>query len=265
MLKNLIYLLAALLLAIYFVLALRIFPQCRQETICQQINISISGDDRAAKMLSSEAIKKQINSIDSLPLHKPFLMFDAFRVESQLKMRNALVDGCDIFHTLDGSLHINIHRTIPLFMLLTPKGSYYVTQQGTKIACGNDRAVLPIPVVYGEVGDVNAEKTLTQMVKHVAQDSLWSTLFTDFYIDAEGNLYLSGPIKGCNVLFGKKRELFAEQLACLRVFIAKGLPKFGWDAFKQLSLIVPGQVIATPSEHYHTEDLETKTEIPKTQ
>lgn len=251
MLRKILLAIAAPLLVAYLVFVCFFFPEKAGAVVYRGIKIDIEGGARAAEILGEEDIKAQINAIDSLPIDRAISGYDTHAVERALRKNNALIEEGQLYFTPSGVLRVNVRRRVPLFLLLTPEGSYYVANKGEIIPCqSREKQVLLMPVVYGAITRDAAKTGLYRAVELVTQDSLWSTLFTDFYVDEKQNLFLSGPVVGCEVLFGKDLEAFPEQLERLHIFVDRAIPKFGWSAFQRLSLIVPGQVIATPTEEY---------------
>lgn len=251
--KRVILFCVALILASYLVAVAVYAPRFAKPPICKKVQVTFSGDARAAVVLGEKEVLAMMNGIDSLPIGKPVNSYNTYRVERKLAQRSALIDHCNIYFAPNGKMNVQIRRRVPLFALLANDNKmYYVTRKREAIAIdsGNNKQVLPVPILYGNVSVDDAKSKLFDNIKTVSNDAMWSTLFTDFYVDKDHNLVASGPLVSCRVAFGNNPALFNEQLKHLKLFINHAIPKFGWPAFESLSLIIPNQVIATCSQRY---------------
>lgn len=250
-----IFFIFSLLLACYLLMVAFYFPSLGEETECSEVEVWITSDEKSKSLISKEQLLQEINAIDSLPIGREIVRFNAQKVEEQLLSINALVSQCQLFFRPNGTLVLSVHTQYPQFLLQTRKGVYFITARRKAISTTQANAIaVPLPVVYGDIdypapnSPASEEKIemLFDAVDYVLKHPKWGKYFSDFYVDHTQNLFISGAVAGFVAEIGRDWTKIPKQLDNLDLFLSRVEPKFGCNAFSKLSLIVPGKVIATP-------------------
>lgn len=262
MLRYIYHIIGTLLVAGYLVAFGLVLPKrFQQEVLCTGIEVNIETDEGTQKLISKEQLLAQIRLIDSLPVGKPIGSFKGLLVEKELKNRNAIISKSNLFFRPDGQLQVNVHTQLPLFLLFSGGDAYYVSKNHRKVSASKTIAVdTALPVLYGQIPGEQEKPTTEQeqkkiqtnrkqlfnIIHYVTQHDKWYGLLTDFYVDANNNLFISGQKLSYTLELGSDWSRIDEQLAELRLFLEHVEPKFGNEAFVRLSLAIPGRVVATP-------------------
>lgn len=259
--KKLLFVALAFLLVVYLFWVNLLFPLKEKAPLCQEVEVNIEGSEKSCSLLTAEQVIAEINAIDSIPLKKSITGFNLHHIEQQISRSNALIERCNLYFRSNGTLCVNIHTELPLFILVVDNKSYFVNRKFQLTSTNQANALaIPLPVVYGNIPNYPPnngspkdnlkaklrQQELFEAISYIINHPKWGYFFSDYYIDASQNLYLSGAVAGYVVEIGRTWTNIKQQLNNLDLFLTHAEPKFGPNAFTKLNLVVPGEVIATP-------------------
>lgn len=194
--------------------------------------------------ISREDVQRELEYM--LPAHKNFKLdsISIYQIEKKLQT-NGLFDRVNVYYTRGGTLHAHITPATPLFLVVEPERSYYVTSTKRLIAAQTaGKYAQPLLVVYGDVDKNMATGSLFELCSLIAQDPYWQHFFTSLYVTSNGYVIADTQYKHCSVNFGEPVD-WAYKLWQLRLFIQRVIPKFSWSSFSQISIQYPDRITVT--------------------
>lgn len=172
------------------------------------------------------------------------------------------VASAQVYHDLDGALHVNVRQRQPVVRVLNADGtSFYIDQEGWTMPLDADYAAR-VPVATGwlqEPGAVNgvynvhaddslAGATRSDDIHRLAlflhRDPLWRALIDQIVVTADGEFELVPTVGNNRILLGDGSGL-EQRFAKLRLFYAEGMPKADWRRYARIDLRFNDQVVCT--------------------
>ena len=193
---------------------------------------------------------------------EPVLNIDKQMLEEQFDAMPS-VKKSEVYHSLNGVLHVNITQRTPLVRVYTPTGSFYLDNEGyvmplsTKYTARVPIANGFIAITYDSVSgknfadfntytDVNpqAKKLVEayQLSKKFKEVDLWNAQFKQFYFLPNGDIELV-PAVGNHVILIDGVENLDESLTKLMILYKEGLNKTGWNDYKVINLKYKDQIV----------------------
>lgn len=173
------------------------------------------------------------------------------------------VASADVYHTLDGVLHIRVAKREPIVRVINADGSgFYIDREGwtMPLSAGYTARVL---VVTGQLAEpfataapvnVNAIpdsvshqvrcKSILAMARTLDADPLWNAMFEQVVMDADGDMELIARVGPPRVRIGDGSNL-EQRLNKLRTFYTRGIPQTDWRRYRMIDLRFNDQVVCT--------------------
>ena len=182
--------------------------------------------------------------------------------------------GCvahaDVYHTMDGTLHVKVRQREPIVRVINADGSgYYIDRDGwtMPLSTGHSARVL---VVTGAVEEPFAtlppmdlmalddslrtsahSDEMYHLASVIADDPLWNALFDHAQMNADGGFDLFPRIGGQRVKVGRidgTGMLLTSRLNKLRIFYEQAMPKSDWRLYSTIDTRFADQVVCTRRE-----------------
>ncbi|HRT54178.1 MAG TPA: hypothetical protein P5291_08845, partial [Flavobacteriales bacterium] len=214
-----------------------------------------------------------LNSTDAV-IGAPIGMVDLAAIEAGLR-RIGCVAHADVFHTLDGTLHVKVRQREPIVRVINADGSgFYIDSEGWTMPL-SDAHSARVLVVTGAVTEpfaalpptdlVGMEDSLRtsahsdeiyQLAKVITADPLWNALFDHAQLNADASFDLFPRIGGQRVKVGRMSAgaddnakdgaaLLTSRLAKLRIFYEQVMPRSDWRLYSTIDTRFADQVICT--------------------
>lgn len=186
---------------------------------------------------------------------------DITAMEERLKSIPS-VASAEVYHTLDGKLHVRVKQRVPVVRVINLDGSsFYIDKEGWTMPL-SDKYTARVLVVSGQLhepgakygvypvyaGDSIESASLSDEIHRLAMfigaDSLWNALIDQVVVDAQGEFELIPRVGMQRVLIGDGSAL-NERFEKLRIFYEKGIPKADWRRYTRIDLRFADQVVCT--------------------
>lgn len=211
--------------------------------------------------IDENAVREQVLAHANGVIGDPINHVDLVAIEQEL-CNTASVAKADVYHTLDGVLHVNVTQRRPIVRVLNADGSgFYIDDEGFTMPLSKDytaRVLVATGVLFepftssvtdlGALGDslaaITRSRGLYTVATTIANDPFWTALIDQAYVDANGQIELIARIGGQRVRVGDGTEL-KPNLAKLKAFYDQGIPQTDWRRYSVIDTRFAGQVVCT--------------------
>lgn len=173
------------------------------------------------------------------------------------------VASADVYHTLDGVLHVRVERREPIVRVINADGSgFYIDREGWTMPL-SDGYTARVLVVTGQLAEPFATvapvnvmaapdsvshqvrcRAILAMARTLDADPLWNAMFEQVVMDADGNMELIARVGPPRVRIGDGSNL-GIRLNKLRTFYTQGIPQTDWRRYRMIDLRFNDQVVCT--------------------
>ena len=245
--------------AAVIVMALGFVERTADRTPVTELRVEV-GAGQGVHFIDERAVREQVLAAQNGLVGAPMGQVDAARIETELR-DVPCVENADVYHTMDGVLHVRVDQRRPIARVINADGSgFYIDEQGVTMPLSDIWTArvlvftgqLHEPFVAGThdpaANDSLARATYSDEIHHLARfitaDPLWDALIDQVVVDANGDFELVPRIGQMRIAIGRGEQL-SERFAKLREFYAKGVPQGGWRKYARIDLRFADQVVAT--------------------
>jgi cell division protein FtsQ len=229
----------------------------RKATIeVEEVVVDIIGIHGNERLISEKEIKTLIRkaagteikgrNMRKLPLRK---------IEAAMN-RDKRIQRADVYIDSKNRLHVRVEQKVPLMRVIETTGEqYYIDKSGARVPVTMGSAVR-VPLVTG-IRDTFAADFLERkrpsrlrevfhVVHFISKDAFLSALVEQIHVSADStqDLIIVPKIGREHVVFGDASEM-EDKFDKLKIFYRDGLPRLGWNRYKQLNVKISGQVVGT--------------------
>lgn len=241
------------------VMALGFVERTSDRTPVTELRVEVSAG-QGVHFIDERAVREQVLATQNGVVGAPMGQVDAARIESELR-DVPCVESADVYHTMDGVLHVRVDQRRPIARVINADGSgFYIDEQGVTMPL-SDIWTARVLVFTGQLhepftngthdpaaNDSLARATYSDEIHRLARfitaDPLWDALIDQVVVDANGDFELVPRIGQMRIAIGRGEQL-EERFAKLREFYAKGVPQGGWRKYSRIDLRFADQVVAT--------------------
>lgn len=217
--------------------------------------------------IDRDAIQKEVVQGTGPVIGTPIGEVDETGIEQRLRAIPCIAEA-DVYHTMDGILHVRARQREPIVRVVNADGSgFYIDKDGWTMPL-SENYTARVLVVTGQLAEpfahcnpVNVAKGNDSLVLHthsraihtlartIKADPLWDALFTQAVVDAEGGIALIPCVGMMRVRVGNGTKL-AARLEKLRSYYAQGVPQADWRRYSAIDLRFDDQVVCTKRTLY---------------
>lgn len=222
-------------------------------------------DADGVHFLDEVAVERVVLDQGVAVLGAPMRAIDLATMEERLRALPCVADA-DVYHTMDGVLHVNVRQRIPIVRVFNSDGSsFFIDEEGWTMppsATWSPR----VPVVTGplnetgartgvrHVGDLDSASVHSAAIHRLAEfihaDPLWRAMVDQIVIDAQGGYELVPTVGPTRIVLGRADEWPDEQALQqrfnkLKLFYEQGVPRAGWRRYARIDLRFGRQVVCT--------------------
>ncbi len=240
--------------------------------------------------IDDNAVREQVLHATDAVVGAPIGEVDLVAIEEGLR-HIGCVARANVYHTMDGTLHVKVKQREPIVRVINTDGSsYYIDREGWTMPLSENYtarvlvvtgalfepfAQLP-PMDLNAISDSLRQLTrsdeILQLATVVANDPVWNALFDNATVDAVGEFEIVPRIGGQRVKVGRlqgtsmhtranakeMRELITARLDKLRAFYQQGMPQSDWRMYSTIDTRFADQVICTRRADYRAPVLPKK-------
>ena len=192
---------------------------------------------------------------------------DETGIERRLRSIPCVAEA-DVYHTMDGVLHVRARQREPIVRVVNADGSgFYIDKEGWTMPLSTNytarvlvvtgqlaepfASCAPVNVATGtdSLGLHTRSRAIHGMAFTLLEDPLWNALFTQAVMDADGDITLIPTVGMMRVRIGDGSKLTA-RLEKLRTFFAEGIPQVDWRRYSAVDLRFDDQVVCTKRSTY---------------
>ena len=212
--------------------------------------------------IDKDALRQEVIKGAGPVIGTPIDKVDETAIEQSLRAIPC-VAGADVYHTMDGILHVKARQREPIVRVVNADGSgFYIDRQGWTMPL-NPNYTARVLVVTGQLAEPFAacspvdvatsndsvvlntrSRAIHAMAITVLADPLWNALFTQAVMDADGDFTLIPAVGMMKVRVGDG-TLLAARLEKLRTFLSDGIPQTDWRRYAAVDLRFDDQVVCT--------------------
>ncbi|MCM1108729.1 MAG: hypothetical protein NC388_06690 [Clostridium sp.] len=239
MIKRLFFIAALLGLAIYFVCAITLLNQPKEELVCTGVSISVA-DSMQTHFINESDIRGMLTQAKKYPEGKKMGDIDLLAMEQTLE-QNPFVQRARCYKTATGNICIHVVPHQPILHILSDNGeNYYLDNNGNPMPADGYSADLV--VATGHITKDYAHKSLTALGRFIQHDSFWNNQIQQIEVLSDGDIQLI-PRVGQHTLFLGSPKKYKEKLGRMKTFYTEGLNKVGWNKYSTISLEYDNQII----------------------
>lgn len=259
-LKRLLRPAAMVLGAIGVVLTLGFVEHTTDNTPVTELRVSVLGGE-GVHFIDERAVREDIIANGTPVMGAPLGAVDARGIEARL--RNVpCVASAEVYHTLEGTLHVKVRQREPVVRVFNSDGSsFYIDADGFTMPVDPDYTarVLVTTGWLNEPGAVNGVRSVYEndsvqqhfrsddihrLALFMRRDPLWNALIDQVVVNAEGDFELIPRIGGQRILIGDGTAL-EQRFQKLRLFYRDGIPKSDWRRYARIDLRFADQIVCT--------------------
>ncbi|MCQ2246279.1 MAG: cell division protein FtsQ [Bacteroidaceae bacterium] len=241
MIKKVLITLLVLGLGTYFVAAITLFNRSSDDSICQEVSLSISDSVRAGFIGSTE-IEKILREKNLYPIGKRVKDINLQEIEKTLK-QNPFISTVTCYRSATDKICIEATQRIPVLRVMTEGANCYLDGNGHIMPATNSTPA-HLVIVTGSGNADWVKKYLLPLGRMIQGDEFWNNMIEQINVTPEGGIELV-PRVGDHVVYLGLPVNFDDKLYRLRLFYEKGLSKIGWNKYSRINLEFSNQIICT--------------------
>ncbi|MBP8823886.1 MAG: hypothetical protein KBH07_09590 [Flavobacteriales bacterium] len=210
--------------------------------------------------IGTDALKQEVDKATGPVIGTPVHKLDETAIEQHLRAIPSLA-GADVYHTMDGVLHVRARQRQPIVRVINADGTgFYIDRDGWTMPL--DPNYTPrVLVVTGQLAEpfaghapVNVaigadslplhthSRAIHAMARAITQDPFWNALFPQAVMDADGEITLVPSVGMMRIRIGNGNRL-EQRLAKLLLFYQQGVPQADWRQYSSIDLRFNDQVV----------------------
>ena len=264
--KHILHVAAIVLAGCAVVAALGFVEKSGNSRVVSQIAVEM---DMGSGMhfIDQEALRQEVVQGAGPVIGTAIDKVDETGIEQRLRNIPCVAEA-DVYHTMDGVLHVKARQREPIVRVVNADGSgFYIDREGWTMPL-NPNYTARVLVVTGQLAEpfascspVNVALGNDSLVMHthsraihamaltLMADPVWKALFTQAVMTADGDITLVPTVGMMRVRVGDGSAL-APRLEKLRTFFAEGIPQTDWRRYSAVDLRFDDQVVCTKRTTY---------------
>ncbi|MDR1381496.1 MAG: cell division protein FtsQ [Tannerella sp.] len=245
MMKKILYIVLATLLAAYVIVAAYFsgrreyaYPPCREVEV-------IIADSLEKHFLKAGDIVARLKRTHLYPLNGNGDGINTHRIKNEL-LENEIIETADVTRTLSGKIKIVVSQKMPILRVFTSGGSYYVDKSGHIMPSALGQAIY-VPVASGNIDKTFATAGLYKFALFLQKDDFWNNQIEQIYVRSADDVELVPRAGSHRILIGSL-DNYENKLERLRLFYEQVIPKMGWGKYSVVNLKYRNQIVCTKSK-----------------
>lgn len=229
-------------------------------TVVKSLHIHVEGAE-GVHFIDEAAVRRELLDQGLEVMGATLGGIDLAALETRLR-NNPVVAGAELYHTMDGAVHVNVRQREPIVRVITSGGgSFYIDREGFVMPT-SERFTARVPVVVGHVDEpgastgiyhVSATDSLRdhclsddihRLALFIRDDPFWSALIDQVVVTPYGEFELVPKVGAQRILIGDGAQL-EQRFDKLRTFYAKGMPHADWRRYARIDLRFADQIVCT--------------------
>lgn len=186
---------------------------------------------------------------------------DLASVEERLRNLPS-VARAEVYHTLDGSVHVSVEQRVPIARVFNRDGSsFYIDEQGYAMPT-SERFTARVPVFTGYLQEPGASDGVMPVIgndslmalhrsdeiyhlaRFLRKEPFWNAMVDQVVVTRDGEFELVPKVGAQRILLGDGSEL-EQRFAKLQLFYVRGIPQSDWRRYAHIDLRFADQIVCT--------------------
>ena len=242
------------------VLTLGFVEHTTNNTPVNELRVHVQGGE-GMHFIDERAVRDEVIGSGTPVMGAPLGAIDTRIIE--MRLRNIpCVASAEVYHTLEGTLHVKVRQREPVVRLINSDGSsFYIDKDGYTMPMDPDYTarVLVATGWLTEPGAINGVRSVYEndsvqinfrsddihrIALFVRHDPLWNALIDQVVVNADGEFELIPRVGAQRILIGDGTAL-QQRFEKLRVFYRDGISKADWRRYARIDLRFADQVVCT--------------------
>jgi cell division protein FtsQ len=225
-----------------------------------QLQVQVQGAE-GMHFIDEPAVRREVLDQGVAVMGAPTGDVDVKRIEQRLRGIPCIAE-VEVFHTMDGTLHVEVEQREPIVRVFSRDGSsYYIDKEGWTMPT-NAHYTARVLVVTGEIDEPGAKDGVRSVFENdsvqqqhrsddihrlatfIAADPFWNAMIDQVVVNVEGDFELVPRIGAQRILIGDGSDL-VQRFKKLRIFYEKGIPKADWRRYSCIDVRFADQVVCT--------------------
>lgn len=231
------------------------------------IEVEVSGAD-GIHFLDAATVRQELVDLGTAVRGAPIGEVDLPGIERRLRNMPAVAEA-EVYHTLDGVLHVKVRQREPIVRVFNKDGSsFYIDREGWTMPTSTVFTAR-VPVVVGELEEPGASDGVRhvhtdtgytgahghhihRLLHFIHQDPFWHALIDQVEVNAKGEYELLPRVGAHRVLIGHPEswgepgsDALAQRFAKLDIFYRKGMAPADRRRFARIDLRFADQIVCT--------------------
>ncbi len=259
-LKRFLRPLAMVLGACGVVLTLGFVEHSTSSTLVNELRVHVQGGE-GMHFIDERAVRDEVIGSGTPVMGAPLGAIDTRSIEARLR-NIPCVASAEVYHTLEGTLHVKVRQREPVVRVMNSDGSsFYIDLDGFTMPMDPDYTarVLVATGWLAEPGAINGVRSvyendsvqinfrsddLHRIALFVRREPLWNALIDQVVVNAEGEFELVPRVGAQRILIGDGNAL-QQRFEKLRLFYRDGISKADWRRYSRIDLRFADQVVCT--------------------
>ena len=220
------------------------------------------GMESGVHFIDTGALRQEVIKGAGPVIGTPIDKVDETGIEQRLRAIPCVAEA-DVYHTMDGVLHVKARQREPIVRVVNADGTgFYIDKEGWTMPLSTNYTARVL-VVTGQLAEpffkcdpVNVAMGTDSVVEHTHSrvihamarslmvDPLWNAMFTQAVMDSDGDITLIPNVGMMRVRVGDGTHLTA-RLTKLHTFFSEGIPQTDWRRYSAIDLRFDDQVVCT--------------------
>lgn len=243
--KTFIKLLLLFGLLVYLIFAFTNFSQKGNNSICKDLNISIS-DSTHAGFITPDEVIKILHKSGQYPIGKKMDQINSLSIETALAKKQ-FIDSVSCYKSPNGAVNIMLQQRLPLMRIMAQNGEdYYIDIKGNPM--NHHGYVADLVVATGNITKPYAKKELAKLGIFIRDNEFWDKQIEQINVLPNLHIELVPRVGNHIISFGTTADC-AQKFKNLYAFYQDVLPKVGWNKYEEISVEHPSQVVGKKANH----------------
>jgi len=240
--------------------ALGFVERTADRTPVSALDVKVKGAE-GMHFIDEAAILREIKDHGTAVEGAPLGEVDVPSLEQRLRNLPS-VARAEVYHTMDGVLHVKVEQRVPIVRVFNRDGSsFYIDLEGFTMPLSNHYTAR-VPVVSGHLFEPGAllgvrsvyendsvqQRFLSDDIHRLAlflrSDPFWDAMIDQVVVNPSGEFELVPKVSAQRVLIGDGTDL-QQRFAKLRLFYERGIPQADWRRYARIDLRFADQIVCT--------------------
>ena len=224
------------------------------------LRVTVEGAE-GMHFIDESAVRREVLDQGVAVMGSPTGEVDVKRIEERLRAIPCVANA-EVFHTMDGTLHVDVVQREPIVRVFARDGSsFYIDREGWTMP-SNTNYTARVLVVTGELDEPGAKSgvrsvfesdsiqslfhsdDIHRLATFISADPFWNAMIDQVVVNSDGDFELIPRIGAQRILIGDG-SLLDQRFEKLRIYYEKGIPKADWRRYTLIDVRFADQVVCT--------------------